>query len=331
MLLFECTLASAGGALILTVTCDSAFAGQTITCTDGITTLTKTCPSSSPYTVEFKIPNAGIWTISSGIDSVSVTITDTAILHHIPTGSTVLPTDDIQTWLHCGNIWDKNYTTISQVIADSTTLSALIADSNAVDYMVRSTTWATDVCADSTAMSLIGLDDNCADTLLGDSTWRTAICDSTYFESVLNVKVPVMTSATTPSGVVSCSPTFANAYHFFDGSWYLSNGNQFLSDPTISYTFTAPVKIYKVGFAGFGGNTANNYYLAMNAEVYGDNTKLLDISITKNEHLEAFRNFIYFIMNSSAKYETYRFKIVGSNYNYQSARAIGGLQFYGRA
>lgn len=309
--------------------------GATCTCVGSQESYTAT---TNPYT--FTVHNADTYTITATdgttTKSENVVITtdgqsESVTLTFVPEGSTVTPTDDIQIWLHCADIWDKSYTSISQVLADSITLSALIADSNAVDYMVRSTTWATDVCADSTAMNLIGLDDNCADTLLGDSTWLASICDSTYFESVLNVKVPVMTSATTPSGEVSCNPTFANAYHFFDGNWYLTNGNQFESDPTISYTFTQAIKVYKVGYAGYGVNTANNYYTAMNAEVYGDNTKLLDINITQSKHLEAFRNFIYFTMNPSAKYETYRFKIVGSNYNYLHYRAIGGLQFYGRA
>lgn len=82
--MFKCTLAS-GGALILTVTCDSAFAGQTITCTDGTTTLTQICPSTSPYTVEFRIPNGGNWTISGVISgttvSESIYIPDSISLH----------------------------------------------------------------------------------------------------------------------------------------------------------------------------------------------------------------------------------------------------------
>jgi len=61
---------------------------------------------------------------------------------NIPDGRTVEPTDDIQIWLNCANIWDKTYTTLAEVLADTDTLSALIASENAVDYMVRSTTWA---------------------------------------------------------------------------------------------------------------------------------------------------------------------------------------------
>jgi hypothetical protein len=61
---------------------------------------------------------------------------------NIPDGRTVLPTDDIQIWLHCADIWDKSYTTLAEVLADTDTLLALISSNNAVDYMVRSTTWA---------------------------------------------------------------------------------------------------------------------------------------------------------------------------------------------
>ena len=69
MAYFHCLIGggSSGGGYTLTVTCDSQFAGTTITCTDGVTTLTATCPSASPYEVEFEIPNGGDWTISGVI------------------------------------------------------------------------------------------------------------------------------------------------------------------------------------------------------------------------------------------------------------------------
>ena len=60
----------------------------------------------------------------------------------VPDGKTVTPTDDIQLWLKCAGINDKTYTTLAEVLADTTTLLALINSPNAVDYMVRSTTWA---------------------------------------------------------------------------------------------------------------------------------------------------------------------------------------------
>lgn len=62
--------------------------------------------------------------------------------HIIPDGRTVTPTDDIQTLLHCANIWDKSYTTLAEVLADDDTLFLICISNNAIDYLVRSTTWA---------------------------------------------------------------------------------------------------------------------------------------------------------------------------------------------
>lgn len=304
---------------------------------------------------------------------------------NIPDGRTVLPTDDIQIWLNCANIWNKTYTTLGEVLADTDTLLALINSSNAVDYMVRSTTWAagasiptmtsnttpsgvvlegqsmqsgsegyklfdgftntqpykasaatsawigydfgsavtintmsvysggsgrpctlgysdngvnwTDyetalttvsnawvdqsvsigsphrfwrckvvldtavagfginevriyslsITNNATAMTLIGANNYCANTLLADSTWCNAICNSEYFESVLNVKIPKMTSDTTPSGKAfgDSIETSYPAYKAMDGndtSYALSLGNA--TNPTFGYTFTANRSIY---------------------------------------------------------------------------------------
>lgn len=75
MAYFHCLIGggSSGGGYELTVTCNAAFAGTTITCTDGVTTLTKTCPSTSPYEVEFDIPNGGDWTISGVVSGQTIT------------------------------------------------------------------------------------------------------------------------------------------------------------------------------------------------------------------------------------------------------------------
>lgn len=75
MAYFHCLIGggSSGGGYELTVTCDADFAGTTITCTDGVTTLTQTCPSASPYEVVFEIPNGGDWTISGVVSGQTVT------------------------------------------------------------------------------------------------------------------------------------------------------------------------------------------------------------------------------------------------------------------
>ena len=241
-------------AIPLIVTCSSQFAGTTITASDGTSTLTETCPSTSPYEVTFILPNDGSWTIS-GTASGQTFTTSILIepyettLNAIPEGSTVLPTDDIQTWLKCAGIFDKSYTTISEVLNDATTVTTLIASNNAADYMARSTTWASSVVADSSAMTKIGANDYCAEALLDNSTWLAAICDSTYFESVLTSKVPTMTSATAPSGTVSASNNVSDAglggYAFKafdnnDSTIWLPNTS---TSEYIGYEFTSPIKI----------------------------------------------------------------------------------------
>lgn len=331
--MFRCVLAS-GGALILTVTCDSAFAGQTITCTDGTTTLTQICPSTSPYTVEFRIPNAGIWTISSGTTLTSVTIPSSAELHDIPNGSTITPTDDIQIWLNCANIWDKAYTTISQVLADTSTLQALIASNNAADYMARSTTWASSVVVDSSAMSYIGLDDYCSDALLSDSTWLSAICNSTYFESVLNVHVPTMTSNTTPSGEVFYSSLLSSgwlAWKAFNKSLtdaWASTDAEGKNGGYVGYKFTSAIKIHKItlnngissernldikDFIIQGSNDNSNW-----VNIYSGTATQSDPSITQN-----------FTISNSIKYQYIRI-YCQNNYNPSRGLAISEVDFYGR-
>ena len=326
--MFRCTLAS-GGALILTVTSDGALAGQTITCTDGTTTLTQICPSTSPYTVEFKIPNGGTWTISSGTASTSVVIPDSIELHEIPNGSTITPINNIQIWLHCANIWDKSYTTITQVLNDASTLQTLIASNNAADYMARSTTWASNVTANSSAMTYIGLNDYCANALLANSTWLNSICNSTYFESVLNVKIPTMTSNTTPSGVASSSSNYSTnyAYRAFDNDNSSRWASQANAPQHIAYKFTSNVRIYKANILPFygGGGTVKNYKIE--AKVNGTWSSQKSGVANNSEYSAPITEII---PNPQASNE-HRLYIVDAYENSFSYVSIYSLQFYGRA
>ena len=152
----------------------------------------------------------------------------------VPDGKTVTPTDDVQTLLKCAGIFDKSYTTINEVLADTTSLAEVIMTNNAIDYLVRSTSFATAVTANQTAMTYIGADNYAADTLLADTTWLNAIYGSSYRSSVLNSTVPQMTSNTAPSGVVTVSSTYSGnwkSYGAFNDSyeWYAtSNNNQYV-------------------------------------------------------------------------------------------------------
>ncbi len=313
--------------------------GATCTCVGTDESYTAT---TNPYT--FMVHNADTYTITATdgthTKSEQVTITtdgqsESVTLSFIPEGATVLPTDDIQIWLHCADIWDKNYTTISQMLADSTTLSALIASSNAVDYMVRSTTWATDVCANSSAMSLIGLDDNCADTLLGNSTWLAAICNSTYFESVLNVKVPTMTSDSSPSGLVIYGTQLSSGYggyKAFDKSgsstWLTLNKT---SNDYVGYMFTNPVKINKIGIINVDYQSGTYNRGVKNFKIQGSNDNSTWIDIYNNIAAIATsltQNYEYFNFDNNSKYKYYRLYCV-DNYG-GTLVGVSELQLYGR-
>ena len=119
MAYFHCLIGggSSGGGYELTVTCDSAFSGTTITCTDGTTTLTETCPSSSPHEVVFEIPNGGDWTISgtTGGHTVSTGVS-------IPTSAELIAT--IQQTV---TIYSAKEDTISYVDIDGATQTITFA------------------------------------------------------------------------------------------------------------------------------------------------------------------------------------------------------------
>lgn len=350
MAYFHCLIGggSSGGGYELTVTCDADFAGTTITCTDGVTTLTQTCPSASPYEVVFAIPNGGEWTISGIISghtySASVDIPDSLELHSTPEGSTVLPTDDIQIWLACAGITDKSYTTLNEVLADSTTLLALMSNNNAVDYLVRSTTWASGITADSTAMTDIGTNNYCANTLLADSTWLTAIANSSYIESVLNVEVPLMTSNTAPSGVASCSSYLTadntDAYKAFDKNNPSGNSMDMWATATlpswIAYKFTSSVNVKVVYFenrnySSDGNRRIKTYKVqASNDDFVSDIHDLTD-SITRDNSKNVAKGAdTVCLTDNNDNYSSYRLYITERFAEVGNQVGCAILQFYGR-
>lgn len=239
----------------IVVTYDNAFRGLPITCTKDSSVYTKTAPSSG-NTMYFYPNIAGNWVISGTVSGTSysktanVTSLSTSVsvsLETVPDGKTTTPTDDIEKWLQCGQITGKSYTTLSQVLADAETYERLLSDSNACDYMKRSTTWASTICADADAMMRLGKYDYACDALLANSTWASAIANSTYFEYVLDVSVPVMTSNTTPSGECisyGANPSYPN-YYAFDGndSTYWVGNTPITTGAWIGYVFPTSVNV----------------------------------------------------------------------------------------
>jgi len=255
----------------------------------------------------------------------------------IPDGKTAVPINDVQIWLNCANIWNKTYTTIGEVLADTDTLAAVIADDNAADYLLRSTSFTT-ICTDANAMNYIGASNYASDILLDDLTWATAIGNSIYFESVLNAKVPPMTSDSTPSGTCAASSTSSGfaAYRAFisdftDNGWAPASGSSFGSS-WVSYEFTTPIKVKKVKAryvrisAGYtltfkiqGYNTSTNAWedLTSGLTAYENTTvnNVISSDNSKNEH----RKYRALLVSGSPA--AYNVPDTGNGYHFQ---------FYGR-
>lgn len=186
----------------------------------------------------------------------------------------------VQTWLQSAGITDKNYTTIAEIASDATTLATLISSHDATDYLVTAKGLIDDVCGNSTIMSYIGLDNYCSNTLLNDMEWRNGIANSTYFESVLNVKVPAMTSATTPSGEVINSTAHSSGpgYYAFTGDTTKVFTGEFVyggNGEYVGYKFDTPVKICcaKTMLSSYRGRTQK-----FKVQASTDGTNWVDIS-----------------------------------------------------
>ena len=242
-----------------------------------------------------------------------------------PDGATVTPTDDVQTWLHCANIWDKtDLTTIDDVIADTTTLNILISNNNASDYLARSTTFATDICNNESAMTYIGLNDYCANKLLSDITWLEAICstEETLLKKVLNVFVPTLTSNTgSDGGVASASSEYDSnrkTYMAFDGkltSWCSHTQN---AGEWIQYNFKKNVKISYMVLKEADSLRFSEMKISGSNDNGANFTDIITITTTSKDVEKAFIN--------NEAYQIYRLTSTKNT----SYTAISNLQFYGR-
>ena len=329
--------------------CANGYIGQTLTMTyqgtphAGETVNNVSGTVASDGTLTLYPMHSGIWECSCYSSVTGTTMTKTIDLSYwgiqptvtfedTPDGATVMPTDDVQTWLHCANIWDKtDLTTIDGVISDTATLNILISDNNASDYLVRSTTWASDVCNNESAMIYIGLNDYCANTLLSNSIWLTAICsvDETLFTKVLNEYVPRMESNTMPSGEVSCSSEQSGrpAWKAFDkdksSRGWIAKEN---TNAWIAYDFGKKVKVNAVDIMPWANSAANGSRVKDFILQGYDGNEWKDIynDTFPNDGSE---NKLYSFINNKA-YSKYRL-YVKNNYSTSSIVLIE-LQFYGR-
>ena len=321
---------------IINFTCDSGFIGKTVTMEfqgtphAGETVDNVSGTVASDGTLTLYPMHDGLWKYYATSDltgyqegtitlekwgNYPVELVDTI------NGATVTPTDDVQTWLHCANIWNKSYTTISEVVADTTTLNTLIANENANDYLVRSTAFATDICSNESAMIYIGLNDYCANKLLDNSTWLNAIGNSAYFEKVLNVKVPNLTSNTSfDGGEATADRNSSYAWKAFNSDESLIwEGGVGVRKAYIQYKFPYKVCIKKVTWVDAGNLRTGTYKI----QGFNNDSNLIDL--TGENTSTSITNFIN-IPENHKYYQYYRFQHVQSADNI----VFASLQFYGR-
>jgi len=245
----------------------------------------------------------------------------------------------VQTWLHKAGITDKAYTDISEVLNDPVTLATLMASVPAVDYLVTVKKWISDICGSNAAMQYIGANNYASNILLADDDWCSAICNSTYFESVLNVKVPTMTSDATPSGECSASSVQSSnytAYKAFDndftGIGWLPRTADGWGNAWVAYTFTTDVKVKRIKLYFY--NVYNNGYVTT-IKIQGKNTETnlwddISSNIAFNENTTKVQNIN--TANSNKKYQQFRLLLVSGSSGMNLGEGHGyNVQFYGRA
>ena len=212
--------------------------------------------------------------------------------------------------------------------------------------MVRSTGFASAVAANGSSMAVVGTNDNCSYTLLSNSTWATALCNSTYFENVLTTKVPVMTSDTTPSGLVFYSSQTDNgasaghqgcgwrAFDSNDGGlsiWFPAAGRQ-VAGEYVGYQFVSNpiikrIRVFEQTGAGYSGTRAIKYRI----EASSDNTNWTTLHEKNTWTTESDTEEITVVATNNTRYKYYRLYVTdvvdtGSRPWY----SIFDIQFWGR-
>ena len=138
----------------------------------------------------------------------------------------------------------------------------------------------------------------------------------------LNVKIPTMTSATTPSGICFTSASQSNypVWQAFDGNETSRGGSANAAGAYLGYQFTSQILAKKV-YINIGDFNANAGY-KIQSSIDGTNYVDLVNSITQNPST-------YSLPNNNTKYNYYRWKQTNKNGAY-SASVVFTLQVYGR-
>jgi len=184
-----------------------------------------------------------------------------------------------------------------------------------------------DITSNAEAMRILGKYDYACEALLSDSTWVSAIANSTYYDSVLDVKVPTMTSNTAPSGEAGASSSNGARppYQAFNGKTInVNDGTTFWLVGTppgyVYYHFTQPINVVKAKVANQSGSSVtlqSKWMYSDDGVDWTDATQLEDFQTSTS------RVIYTYDFPSCGAHEYWAFYISGQY-------AIGEVQFYGR-
>jgi len=269
--------------------------GATCTCVGQGESYTAT---ANPET--FTVYHLGTFVITVSKDgdtaSENVTITtqgqsESITIDLIPDGSTVTPTDDVQTWLKCAGIKDKTtYTTLSDVLADSVTFNALLGDSNACAYMARCETWAEGLVPKMTSNT----------TPSGTASAKSVI-DSSHM-----------------------------AYMAFDGnvSTFWESAGESSTDIYVQYEFANPVTVKALKHTVYKDSNSSNqvYRLVASNDNFVSDTNTLLAETTQTTYVDS-QSFWHSFENTTA-YKYYRFYVTNGVFQGSYYSSVRELQLY---
>lgn len=177
--------------------------------------------------------------------------------------------------------------------------------------------------------------------MLNSDLWLEKICNLSYFESVLNVKVPTMTSDTSSETAYSNSLYKHNdgsypypAWHAFDENdntlWNSADGNQ--NSVRIQYGFTSAMKLKAVKIVPWNNSNLDCTFdiIASNTGQFnGEEITLSSITVNQNKtkmiSINNNNDYLFYGLRCMSKSGNYF--ISDNNFYYV---IIATIQFYGR-
>lgn len=331
MAYFMCTAVGGGIGNTVVITCDADFAGAAVTLSDGTTTKTNNCPSSSPYEIIFYGIEEGTWTVSATVEES--TYSETFIVQY---NNIFLSTSyNWRTWVSRGGLDPDDYEDLDDVFDDEPAVRRLMLIHNSADYLVAAVIgdidFIDDFCANDTAMKWIGLSDYLCDKLIAIPNVESKFLASTYYTRYLKDHIPYATGlySRIPYGdVEGCTmPAGYYLYNIFDGSittWYTNAATVY-----VTYKFPAPTMCKK--FEMYINRDSNPSGRVLN--IYGSNdnstfTSIGSLTITKGVAPQ----MLYTDLNNDTYYLYYKIQLNGRMYDSNGVNwRFGKAQFYGRS